>query len=499
VTVDGFEAVADLSSSTYKAKLTHENLSDGRHKLTIDRGTAPVIERIKGYAIWVKPEAGVTIPGDTKPDKDGWYLLSDSVTLTGEYNIEFKALSTYDVRVNFTSNISGETFTKYITDKIERAEIAPPTPTNFTVILNSDNRTKRFSWQLPKSTYTTWKDNIVSDIKSYVLRYINTTLESATDAAILKAWDQAIALDSVSGTRTWFETTLFATSGENTILLRASDQTGWVSDKVVFITVNLVDKLTANVVNTVAWNLDASTNEYINCEVTDVADLRTETGADLLAEDSNVLQHTVTKYLKQVDPAKDAYVYWRFDNDYIKSRLTITTTATATTQHRIAALTGVEVALADESGNELQTEAGDSLNKTDLDYSAIEVSKLAASVFHPYSSGEELTEDIYGVQTLVRSTDGTTPGEISAISYTLDYPDVLENFNDVSVVAAGTQIPLTKTFRTIKSVQVTIQDIGTGAVSAKVLAKTTTYVTVQVLNAAGTGVVGSVDVTVQGY
>jgi hypothetical protein len=69
----------------------------------------------------------------------------------------------------------------------------------------------------------------------------------------------------------------------------------------------------------------------------------------------------------------------------------------------------------------------------------------------------------------------------------------------ISSSGAGTAIPLTKPFRAVKSVQVTLQDTGTGAINAIVLSKTTSSVTVKCVNSSGTAVAGLIDITVVGY
>jgi hypothetical protein len=69
---------------------------------------------------------------------------------------------------------------------------------------------------------------------------------------------------------------------------------------------------------------------------------------------------------------------------------------------------------------------------------------------------------VYQVQTLFTSPDGVTKGQISAICFDLDYPDIFESFNDVTIPASsgGTAIALTKPFREVKSVQITLQEVS---------------------------------------
>ena len=122
-------------------------------------------------------------------------------------------------------------------------------------------------------------------------------------------------------------------------------------------------------------------------------------------------------------------------------------------------------------------------------------------IVHPYAPFEKLLGDVYRVETRFKSPDGgTTAGNISALTAQLDYPDVIEKQNDVSISALGTVIALTKTFRAVSSVSIAaLQTGGSTAVSAVVTAKTTSSVTIKCLDSSGAGVTGLVDITVIGY
>ena len=198
-----FAAIPDLSSVAFGATVTHANQPDGTQLLIVDPGTCPILPRITGFRCWVKPRnlSSGEIPGVKPPGADGWYFLTD-IPLTGYYSIAFHAPDTYDVRVNFTSAIFGEEPTDYIYDLVERGEIAPPTPSNFSVVENQNSSGKRFSWQLPTTEYGSWDQNLVADVVSYEVRYKKGTLalnvvefEIATDLVTVKT-------STVIGTRT---------------------------------------------------------------------------------------------------------------------------------------------------------------------------------------------------------------------------------------------------------------------------------------------------------
>jgi predicted phage tail protein len=170
--VDAFKPIPDLSDITFGASVTHANQPDGTQLLIVAPGTCPILPRINGFKCWVKPRnlSSGEIPGVKPPNADGWYFLAD-IPLTGYYTQAFHAPDTYDVRVNFTSEIFGEEPTDYIYDVVARDEIAPPTPSNFGVVENQDSSGKRFSWQLPITEYGSWDQNIVADVVSYEVRF----------------------------------------------------------------------------------------------------------------------------------------------------------------------------------------------------------------------------------------------------------------------------------------------------------------------------------------
>jgi len=95
---------------------------------------------------------------------------------------------------------------------------------------------------------------------------------------------------------------------------------------------------------------------------------------------------------------------------------------------------------------------------------------------------------------------GTVQGIIYDLSVDLDVDDIEEVINDQAIDAAGTAVNLANTYRVIQNVQLTLQDDGGDAVTAKIVSKAgTDTITIETLNAAEAGVTGTVDIRVQGY
>ncbi len=99
----------------------------------------------------------------------------------------------------------------------------------------------------------------------------------------------------------------------------------------------------------------------------------------------------------------------------------------------------------------------------------------------------------------VRTGAGATRGRIAALTLKLDVPDVVEYLDDVVLSAGGTRLPLTKAFRAIRSVNVTLQDDAGSAVDVRVMDKDTAGPLIQAFDAGGSGTSGLIDAIIQGY
>ena len=175
------------------------------------------------------------------------------------------------------------------------------------------------------------------------------------------------------------------------------------------------------------------------------------------------------------------------------------TTATATYQHSLIALTGDQIELTQENDFNILQEDDTLLLAEQRFYNPSELAE--GGVVHPYAPYEKLLGDVYRVETRFKSPDGgVTAGEITALTAQLDYPDIIEKQNDVAISNTGTAVSLTKTFRSVESVQITaLQTGGSTAVTAYVTAKSTSSVTIECRDSAGALASGLVDITVVGY
>lgn len=100
----------------------------------------------------------------------------------------------------------------------------------------------------------------------------------------------------------------------------------------------------------------------------------------------------------------------------------------------------------------------------------------------------------------VRCAPGTIQGVIDKLTFNLDVPDVIERFDDIVLTAGGTALTITKTFREIKNVSVTLQDDGGDAESVKIIdKKLDPGPTIRAFDSGGTGTSALIDAIVQGF
>ncbi len=93
---------------------------------------------------------------------------------------------------------------------------------------------------------------------------------------------------------------------------------------------------------------------------------------------------------------------------------------------------------------------------------------------------------------------GLVRGTVSELTVNFDVEDEFEEINDVVISALGTRLPITKAYRSIKNVQLTLQDDGGAAISAMTLDKLATGPLTAAINSAGTQVSGLLDARIQG-
>jgi len=99
----------------------------------------------------------------------------------------------------------------------------------------------------------------------------------------------------------------------------------------------------------------------------------------------------------------------------------------------------------------------------------------------------------------ITTSAGPTQGRIVRLTPYLDVPTVEDYIDNAVVSAIGTRLTLAKTFRVIKNIQLTVQQDGGSAVTARWVDKTATGPLVQALDISGNPVQATVDAYLKGY
>lgn len=123
------------------------------------------------------------------------------------------------------------------------------------------------------------------------------------------------------------------------------------------------------------------------------------------------------------------------------------------------------------------------------------------STYTPFSGiVPNVIEGQYKFKLIIPAQFGSTATKITGLLVNLDVPDVNERLEDVAISATGTRLPITKTYRGISFVSLTMQTDGSGVVALKVSDKNHTLgPLVYAYNSSGTAVNTTIDAFIRGY
>lgn len=120
------------------------------------------------------------------------------------------------------------------------------------------------------------------------------------------------------------------------------------------------------------------------------------------------------------------------------------------------------------------------------------------AAWSPWPGALEVVAGEY-IELRVTTSSGATQGVITTLTPYLDVPTVEDYIDNAVVSAAGTRLALGKTFRAIKNIQLTVQQDGGSAVTARWVDKLASGPLVQALDISGNPVASTVDAYLKGY
>nr|WP_284708573.1 phage tail protein [Sporomusa sphaeroides] len=117
--------------------------------------------------------------------------------------------------------------------------------------------------------------------------------------------------------------------------------------------------------------------------------------------------------------------------------------------------------------------------------------------YTPYNGKVQTTGEIHDIRVIIDG--GSVQGIIKSLKAIVDVPDEVEIVNDLFIPAAGIRVPLTKSYRSIKSVRADIQDDGDAeAIGSRIIDRSILGPLIKLVNGNNAAVAGVADITIQG-
>jgi hypothetical protein len=337
----------------------------------------------------------------------------------------------------------------------------PPPDVDFFTVEELRGRTKRFYWTL---------NNPPIDLAGYKIKY---------NKGASSFWNNATALHSGLLTQAPFET-LAIGSGLYTVMIKAVDNSGNESKNSANIVIGIGDEEVENVIITEEYAPDF-VGTKTNCSVID---------GQLVVNDNGSLMYTNI----------DTSPIYTSDNAYFYA----------------ATFDGMEyedVFAPDDSGYFFMKFEGqgdyqlfykksfpDVMFPSDLAYFWTNDNNqlwIENTNWTPYVNKFASIVDEYGIKCVIKPG---VQGIISSLTANVDVPDISEKFNDVIVPINGVRLTPRSPYRNITNVQITLQDDGGTAKSAKILDKNPAYgALIKVYDSNGNATTGLIDAVQQGY
>jgi hypothetical protein len=479
--------------------LSHVNLSTGGQRWTwqIFGQVPPYVRSIE---VWGRP-VGAMLPEGTATDADGYALLGAS-PVNSSIEALLPVLATWEVRARLTTFVPGLIGRTFMLDTVDRLEIVPPTPTEFRLVSEQGGQSRmgarRFSWVLPDPPpfADRWGGGVVSDIAGYEVRYRR---------GIDVGWENAFSLqsDAIPGDTTWFETHLMD-YGTFTVMLRAVDRTGWVSEDFAVVTVGIGQPLPTNVLTLLDLSLEGWPGDLINGSVVgstsplfyfpptteDLYEAPLEeaiyagrSGGELVQDDVGLPM--VYKALLEVPTDGSALLIY-------------TESDTGTFRWQVENISSVGLGLRYvEPLTDPMYESPDTVPFHLGDF-------LSGGVgLHPYAPHQRLDAGIWQVTLEAVADTAGQAARIQDVDVVLDVPDVVWTIEDYPTGVGVTSVPLPAgLFQRVKAVSLAVQD-DTGAagvaVGGRIVFKGTDRVDLRTVDASGADTAALVDLVVVGY
>jgi len=315
-------------------------------------------------------------------------------------------------------------------------------------------------------------------------------------------WAGALALHDGLVTALPFETDRLAT-GSYTVLAKAVDTSGNESRNPAVVTVNLGDRLVANVVQQVDLAEAGFLGGVVGGAVEDGAVIATDPGTPLWSEWAIPFWYgdaqpfwTSAQSLFWVGDAQpfwsdDAAPMWQAIYNALRYTDAFTAEGPGILTIEAEGQGGLSIEYRAPGGRPFWLDTAGPFWRGDAE------PFWSEDDWKAYSGPVRTSEGAHDVRVSIPT--GTIRGRIDALTVTIDLEDDVQTVEDLVIVAEGTRLPLARPMRSVKALALSIQHDGGDAVTFRVIDKNPiSGPLVQLLDAALVPTSGLIDATIQG-
>lgn len=408
--------------------------------------TTTTIANIKARALisWT----GVDVPkqwydSQYRVNGDTEWLWIDSYSEGEDVHIDDIKPETYDFRVRSQNGIGKYSAWAEITAQVF-GKTAPPDDVE-SLFLDGDI----LNWTYP---------NPPLDLAGFEIRIHHGNRQTWADATPLHVGIVTASKFNVLG----------STTGEKTFLVKAIDTSGNYSANPAIVVLGLGDPVVDNVILTYDYKANTWPGTITDGSINGSNEIEADQVGVFYNSDPNSIFY-------DQNAANDFY-----QSTYLKVVYAF--------EYTVAA---------QDAGSQLTIDAtivGDSFQ---IDY----IPPSGGATYAPFPGYIPKAEaGLYKFKIYIPSQFGAVAPKITALSLNLDVEDITENFENIAIASGGTRLPITKTYRGIKNVTLTMQTDASGVSALKVTDKNHTLgPLIYAYDTGGTAVATNIDAFVRGY
>jgi len=424
---------------------------------------------------WTDAESAVAFDVQWKEAADNAW--NDAATFWQDNSIEIRDVDDvlHDIRVRSINSLGQRSAWNTVQyDVIGKSAPPPDVPTLFV-------EKRILKWQLP---------NAPLDLAGYLVRFHNRDRQTWVDAT--PAHEGVV-------TETRFEVDEFA--GTKTFLVKAIDTTGNVSNKPAVLVAGLGDPLVENVIDeqTEAPTWTGGEQETYDFSVVS-GGVKQPFNVTYQGTDERFQVQSSASYIGAFVNSNDHLEALEIGGFYADSTDLFYSQDPATkfysSEYERVEYTWTYEVLAADEGADLTVTA--TINDADND--SIDYIPPGLSSFIAFPGSVEAEVGVYTFKLTIPAQQSTAPPIVEQVFTRLDVGDVEERLGDVAISAGGTRLPIQKTYREIVTVNLTLQDDGGTAETARVIDKDeTSGPLVKAYDSSGAETGATIDAIVQGF